>query len=97
MLTAVMAWGHSSRGTGSMTEEFHAGVSTAVQQPHTNTRNSTDAGPPQRRQERRARQLHHEPRSGHGLHAAAHKKDTTADPQASESGLAQGAPQRGRG
>ncbi|MNV69244.1 hypothetical protein D3C71_1621480 [compost metagenome] len=47
MLTAVMAWGHSSRGTGSMTDEFHAGVSTAVQQPHTNTRNSTDAGPPQ--------------------------------------------------
>ena len=47
MLTAVMAWGHSSRGTGSITEEFHAGVSTAVQHPHTNTRNSTDAGPPQ--------------------------------------------------
>ena len=47
MLTAVMAWGHSSRGTGSITDEFHAGVSTAVQQPHTNTRNSTDAGPPQ--------------------------------------------------
>ena len=44
---AVMACGHSSRGTGSTTEEFHAGVSTAVQQPHTNTRNSTEPGPPQ--------------------------------------------------
>src|SRR6218665_2326615 len=45
MLTAVMACGHSSRGTGSMTEEFQAGVSTAVQQPQTNTSKSTDAGP----------------------------------------------------
>ncbi|OGB42027.1 MAG: hypothetical protein A2W72_20145 [Burkholderiales bacterium RIFCSPLOWO2_12_67_14] len=44
---AVMACGHSSRGTGSITEEFQAGVSTAVQQPQTNTRNSTEAGPPQ--------------------------------------------------
>ena len=47
MLTAVMACGHSSRATGSITEEFQAGVSTAVQQPHTNTSNSTEAGPPQ--------------------------------------------------
>ncbi len=43
---AVMACGHSSRGTGSTTDEFQAGVSIAVQQPVTNTRNSTDAGPP---------------------------------------------------
>ena len=42
-----MACGHSSRGTGSTTDEFQAGVNTAVQQPHTNTRNSTNAGPPQ--------------------------------------------------
>ena len=45
MLIAVMACAHSSRGTGSTTDEFHAGVSTAVQQPDTNTNNSTDAGP----------------------------------------------------
>jgi len=47
MLTAVMACGHSSRGTGSITEEFHAGVSMAVQHPPTNTSSSTVAGPPQ--------------------------------------------------
>ena len=42
-----MACGHSSRGTGSITEEFHAGVSMAVQHPPTNTSSSTVAGPPQ--------------------------------------------------
>ena len=46
MLTAVMACGHSSRGTGSITEEFHAGVSMAVQHPPTNTSSSTVAGGP---------------------------------------------------
>lgn len=47
-------------------------------------------------QERRTREFHHEPGRRHALHAAAHKKDATTDPQAPERGLAQGAPQRGR-
>ena len=54
----VMACGHSSRGTGSITDEFQAGVSTAVQQPQTNTRKSTDAGPPQPPSTRMASKAH---------------------------------------
>jgi len=44
---AVMACGHSSRGTGSITDEFQAGVSTARQQPQTRISNNTEWGPPQ--------------------------------------------------
>ena len=42
---AVMACGRSSRGTASMTVEFHDGENSAVQQPAANVKNRSVAGP----------------------------------------------------
>lgn len=43
MLTAVMAAGQALFGSGSMTEEFHAGVKAAVHHPQMNTNDKTES------------------------------------------------------